>query len=301
MPVNASEPSGILIIDKPAGVTSHDIVGLIRRLYGLRRVGHAGTLDPMATGVLIVLVGQATKLSELLLEKEKTYETVLRLGLTTDTQDITGKILSESSVRPTIDELRTVCGRFTGEIRQIPPMYSALKQNGQKLYNLARQGISVDRKARSVLIHSLELRSYDSNEACLRVVCSKGTYIRTLCHDIGESLGCGGCMASLRRTVCGPFDLSHATTPDQLNALSYEERLKLLVSIENALSGYPTVCLPPFFAKLAHSGCEIYQRKLGTDYPDGTLLRLNDANGFFALAEVRSFPDGSALKPIRQF
>lgn len=296
-----NEPSGILLIDKPEGVTSHDMVGLTRRLFSTRKVGHAGTLDPMATGVLIVLIGQATKLSELLLEKEKTYEATLRLGITTDTQDVTGEVLSESVERPSEAALRSVCADFTGDLMQVPPMYSALKQNGQKLYDLARRGIEVERAARPVTIHALDLLSYDGNDAELRVTCSKGTYIRTLCHDIGASLGCGGTMATLRRTVCGPFTLAQAITPDKLSAMTYDERIANLLPVEDALSAHPIVHLPAFFAKLAHSGLEIYQKKISTDYPIGTLVRLYDTNGFFALAEVRTFDDESALKPIRQF
>ncbi len=296
-----SEPSGILLLDKPEGVTSHDMVGLTRRLFSTRKVGHAGTLDPMATGLLIVLIGQATKLSELLLEKEKTYEATLRLGIATDTQDVTGEVLSESAERPTEEALRSVCTDFTGNIMQIPPMYSALKRDGQKLYDLARRGIEVEREARPVTIHALELLSYDGSDASLRVTCSKGTYIRTLCHDIGASLSCGGTMATLRRTVCGPFTLAQAVTPDQLSAMIHEERLACLIPVEDALTAYPIVHLPAFFAKLAHSGLEIYQKKIGTAYPDGSLVRFYDGNGFFALAEARDFEEGSALKPIRQF
>lgn len=298
---NRTEPSGILLIDKPEGATSHDMVGLTRRLFSTRKVGHAGTLDPMATGLLIVLVGQATKLSEFLLEKEKNYETILRLGITTDTQDITGKVLAQSSERPTEEVLRSVCADFTGDILQIPPMYSALKKDGRKLYDLARQGIVVEREARPVTIHSLDLLSYDRNEASFRVCCSKGTYIRTLCNDIGTALGCGGTMAKLQRTVCGPFALSQAVTPDALNGMSYNERLACLIPVEEALAVYPIVHLPAFFAKLAHSGLEIYQKKIGTSYSEGTLVRFYDAHGFFALARAQLFEDGCALKPIRQF
>lgn len=296
-----SEPSGILLLDKPEGVTSHDMVGLTRKRFSTRKVGHAGTLDPMATGLLIVLIGQATKLSELLLEKEKTYEATLRLGIATDTQDVTGEILARSDDLPSEEALRSVCSDFTGDVMQIPPMYSALKRDGQKLYDLARRGIEVEREARPVTIHSLDLLSYDGSDASLRVTCSKGTYIRTLCHDIGAALSCGGTMATLRRTVCGPFTLRQAVTPDQLSAMTYEERLACLIPVEDALAAYPIVHLPAFFAKLAHSGLEIYQKKIGTAYPDGSLVRFYDSNGFFALAEARSFEDGSALKPIRQF
>ena len=194
---------------------------------------------------------------------------------------------------------------FRGEIQQIPPMYSALKRNGQKLYDLARQGIEIEREARPVTIHRLELSAFRATEsfteADLTVTCSKGTYIRTLCHDIGEALECYGTMAALRRTKAGMFTLKSAVTPDQLRQMSEAERDALLLPIEDAFADLPTVKLPPFFAKLAHSGLEIYQKKIGSHLPEGTMVRFYDEDGFFALGEVRTYEDGFAIKPIKQF
>lgn len=296
--------SGILVIDKPQGVTSHDMVGLCRKLYGTRKVGHAGTLDPMATGVLVMLIGRAAKASDFLLEKIKTYETTLRFGIATDTQDITGEMIASSDNLPSREKLEAALPSFRGEILQIPPMYSALKRNGQKLYDLARQGIEIEREARPVTIYELnctDFRTGDYTEADLTVTCSKGTYIRTLCNDIGEQLGCHGTMAALRRTKAGMFTLEHSVTPDQLRAMSEAERDALLLPIEDAFADLPAVKLPPFFAKLAHSGLEIYQKKIGAHLSEGTMVRFYDENGFFALGEVRPYEDGSAIKPIKQF
>ena len=295
--------SGILVIDKPQGVTSHDMVGLCRKLYGTRKVGHAGTLDPMATGVLVMLIGRAAKASDFLLEKVKTYQTTLRLGMATDTQDITGEVVATSNVVPTKEMLEAVLPSFRGEIRQIPPMYSALKRNGQKLYDLARKGIEIDREARPITIHRLELTDFrdDALEADLTVTCSKGTYIRTVCHDIGEAIGSYGTMAALRRIQAGNFTLDHAITPDRLKELSQEERDALLLPVEDAFADLPSVKLAPFFSKLAHCGQQIYQKKIGTHLEEGTLVRFFDEDGFFALGEVQTFEDGSAIRPIKQF
>lgn len=295
--------SGILVIDKPQGVTSHDMVGLCRKLYGTRKVGHAGTLDPMATGVLVMLIGRAAKASDFLLEKIKTYKTTLRFGIATDTQDITGEVIASSDQRPTPEALDAALPSFRGEILQIPPMYSALKRNGQKLYDLARQGIEIDREARPVTVYELERTDFraENREADLTVTCSKGTYIRTLCNDIGEAVGCYGTMAALRRTKAGMFTLSHAVTPDQLKEMSQEERDALLLPIEDAFADLPAVKLSAFFAKLAHCGQQIYQKKIGTHLSEGEMIRFFDENGFFALGEVQTFEDGSAIKPIKQF
>ena len=212
-------PSGIIIINKPAGWTSMDVCAKLRGIFHEKRVGHAGTLDPMATGVLPVFVGQATKAVSFAESGEKEYLARLRLGLTTDTQDTTGTVLSELPVTVTEEDLRAVLPRFTGEIKQIPPMYSAVKVRGRKLYELARKGAEVERKPRAVTIFALELLGQTGkNEYALRVRCSKGTYIRTLCHDIGAALGCGGAMSALERTMAAGFTLSEAVTLEQVQA-----------------------------------------------------------------------------------
>ena len=211
--------NGIIIIDKPADWTSMDVCAKLRGILKTKKVGHAGTLDPMATGVLPVFVGQATRGVSFAESGEKEYVATLRLGLVTDTQDTSGRTLAEHPVTVTMDDLAAVLPRFTGAIEQIPPMYSAIKINGQKLYDLARQGREVERKPRPVTIHQLELlEQLSDTDFALRVRCSKGTYVRTLCHDIGQALGCGGCMASLRRTMAAGYTLDESHTLEQVQA-----------------------------------------------------------------------------------
>ena len=211
--------NGIIIIDKPADWTSMDVCAKLRGILKTKKVGHTGTLDPMATGVLPVFVGQATRGVSFAESGEKEYVAKLRLGLVTDTQDTSGRTLAERPVTVTTDDIAAVLPRFTGAIQQIPPMYSAIKINGQKLYDLARQGREVERKPRPVTIHRLELlEQLSDTEFTLRVRCSKGTYVRTLCHDIGQALGCGGCMASLRRTMAAGYTLDESHTLEQVQA-----------------------------------------------------------------------------------
>ena len=213
--------NGIIIIDKPADWTSMDVCAKLRGILKTKKVGHAGTLDPMATGVLPVFVGQATRGVSFAESGEKEYVATLRLGLVTDTQDISGRTLAEGPVTVTAEEVAAVLPRFTGDIAQIPPMYSAIKINGQKLYDLARQGREVERRPRAVIIYELELlEQLSPTDYRLRVRCSKGTYIRTLCHDIGQALGCGGCMAALRRTMAAGYTLAESCTLEDVQALS---------------------------------------------------------------------------------
>jgi len=207
---------GIVIVDKPAGWTSQDVVAKLRGVFRTRRIGHGGTLDPMATGVLPVFVGRATRGVEFFEHAEKTYETVLCLGITTDTEDITGTVLEEKDAFVTGEQLEKVLEQFRGEILQVPPMYSALKVNGQKLYELARKGKEVERKPRPITIHELTLLGMESDGIRLRVRCSKGTYIRTLCKDIGQALGCGGCMKQLRRVSAGEYTADEAVALETL-------------------------------------------------------------------------------------
>ena len=297
------EPNGVLIVHKHAGVTSHHIVSVVRRLYNTRRVGHAGTLDPMATGVLVVLIGRAAKASEYLSHDAKHYRAILRLGLTTDTEDTTGEILSTADNIPTNEELQAVLPRFRGEILQTPPMYSALKVDGKKLVDLARRGEVIEREARRIEIFSLEaIPTENPCEYILDVHCSGGTYIRTLCADIGSALGCGGAMAALERGEACGFDLSMAHTVEELDAMTPEGRLEMLIPTESLFADLPQVHLSPFFEKLSRSGCEIYLKKLGLSLPLGTRVSLCDENGtFFALGEVGEFRDGVAVKAIKMF
>ena len=209
--------SGILVVDKPAGWTSMDVCAKLRGVFHEKRVGHGGTLDPMATGVLPVFVGRATRAVEFAEKSDKEYIAGIKLGVVTNTQDITGEVLEERPVSVSRKELEAALEGFRGDILQIPPMYSAIKIGGKKLYELARKGREVDRPARPVTIKSLELAEQQAeNLYTIRVRCSKGTYIRTLCHDIGQALGCGGCMASLRRTMAAGFALEDAVTLEQV-------------------------------------------------------------------------------------
>lgn len=298
-----TEPSGLLIINKHLGVTSHDIVWKVRKLYGTKRVGHTGTLDPMASGVLVVLIGRAAKAAEYLVADKKRYSATLRLGLTTDTEDATGTVLTTSNALPSAEEVMAACENFTGEIFQIPPMYSALKVGGQKLCDLARKGIEIEREARPVTIHSLVCTPTETpSDYRLDVHCSSGTYIRTLCADIGASLGCGGVMATLERTETGGFSLDVSHTIAELEAMSEDERLACLIPTERLFDSLPAVSLPEFFEKLSRGGCELYQKKLRTDFALGQRVRLCSADGrFFALGEVREYESGSAIKSIKIF
>ncbi len=297
------EISGVLIVNKHAGVTSHDIVNKIRRLYHTRRVGHTGTLDPMATGVLVVLIGRAAKASEYLAADSKRYRATLRLGLTTDTEDITGTVLSTCEQIPTQNEVESVLPRFKGDIMQIPPMYSALKVGGQKLVDLARRGETVERKPRPITVFDLQAVPCEAaTDYLLDVHCSGGTYIRTLCADIGQALGCGGVMASLERRETGGFSIESAHTIEELEAMTDAEREALLVPTEALFRSLPAVPLSAFFEKLCRSGCEIYLKKLKIDLPIGSRVRLCDPKGsFFALGEVGEYRDGIAVKAIKIF
>ena len=219
--------NGIINVYKERGFTSFDVVAKLRGILHERKIGHTGTLDPEATGVLPVCIGNATKVCELLTDKDKTYEAVMLLGMTTDTQDVTGRILEERSTETlTADKVREAIRSFIGDYDQIPPMYSALKVNGKKLYELAREGKVVERKARPVKILDIRIIEMDLPRVRMEVSCSKGTYIRTLCHDIGEQLGCGGCMESLIRTRVSVFQIKDAKTLEEIGALKQEGMLE---------------------------------------------------------------------------
>ena len=235
--------NGIVIVDKPQGWTSQDVTARLRRVFNTRRIGHGGTLDPMATGVLPVFVGRATRGVEFFEHAEKVYETVLRLGVTTDTEDITGTVLTEQDAFVTGSMVEEALSKFRGEIMQVPPMYSALKVGGQKLYDLARKGKEVERQPRPITIHELTLLSMEADGIHLRVRCSKGTYIRTLCKDIGEALGCGGCMAALRRVEAGEYTAAEAVPLQQL--LETENPEAFLRPVDSMFRNYPAVTLTP--------------------------------------------------------
>lgn len=293
--------NGVIIINKEIGPTSQGVVNRVKRLLGASKAGHTGTLDPMATGVLPVLVERGVKASEFMLTSDKHYIATLLLGVTTDTEDVTGETLTESDNIPTEREVLEAVSSFVGGYLQTPPMYSALKVGGKKLCDLARQGVTVEREPREVTIHSLTAERINDREYTLDVHCSKGTYIRTLCADIGAKLGCGGCMKTLCRASASGFTLADAHTLTELENMTETERERCVFPVEYIFRGYKEIKLAPFFAKLAHSGLEIYLKKIGIDLPTGAHVRLADEKGFFALGEVREYEDGKAIKPIRQF
>ena len=270
---------GIVIVDKPQGWTSQDVTARLRRVFNTRRIGHGGTLDPMATGVLPVFVGRATRGVEFFEHAEKTYETVLRLGLTTDTEDITGTVLAEAPVSVTEEHLIQTLESFRGEILQVPPMYSAIKVNGQKLYDLARKGKTVERQPRPITIHELTLLEQRENTARLRVRCSKGTYIRTLCKDIGEALGCGGCMESLRRVSAGEYTIGEAVPLQELlDAAAPETYLR---SVDTMFRDYPSVTLTANQEKRCRNG-----NSFSVKLEEGTYRAYSQTGEFLMLASV---------------
>ena len=297
------DPCGVLLVNKHKGVTSHDIVYKVRRLFGTKKVGHTGTLDPLATGVLVVLVGRAAKAAEYLVCDEKKYRAVIRLGLTSDSEDITGNILSVSDNFPDFDAVKQVCAEFVGNIKQIPPMYSALKVDGKKLVDLAREGKIIERQARDITIHSLSVTPTDSEtDYILDVHCSSGTYIRTLCADIGARLGCGAVMAELKRCEAGGFSVENSHSIEELEQMSEGEKMELLIPIESLFSSLDGVRLEAFYEKLSRNGCEIYQKKVKTSFDVGTRVRMLNSKGeFYALGEVREYADGTAIKAIKLF
>ena len=271
--------NGIVIVDKPQGWTSQDVTAKLRGVFQTRRIGHGGTLDPMATGVLPVFVGRATRGVEFFEHAEKTYETVLRLGMTTDTEDITGAVLSEQDAFVTGEQVEQVLRQFRGEIMQVPPMYSALKVNGQKLYDLARKGKEVERQPRPITIHELTLLSMEADGIHLRVRCSKGTYIRTLCKDIGEALGCGGCMAALRRVSAGEYTEEEAVPLAQL--IQAENPEKYLRGVDTMFRNYPRVTLTTNQEKRCRNG-----NAFSVTLEPGTYRAYSQTGEFLMLAKV---------------
>lgn len=283
--------SGIVLLEKEAGMTSHTAVRRLARLFGVEKAGHTGTLDPMATGVLPVLIGRGVKASEYLTEGDKHYIATLRLGLTTDTEDITGTTLRVSDRLPGEAEVLAALQAFRGEILQTPPMYSALKVGGHKLMDLARRGVTVEREPRPITVHRLTAEKLSESDYRLDVVCSKGTYIRTLCADIGAALGVGGVMASLCRAEAAGFPLSACHTLAAYEAMTEEKRDAAVIPTEALFTCLPALYFPPFFARLAENGQRVDEKKLGAFYPEKTRLRLVDDAGFFALGEIT--PEGS--------
>jgi len=310
--------NGMINIYKEAGFTSHDVVAKLRGILKQKKIGHTGTLDPQAVGVLPVCLGNATKLCDLLTDKDKEYEAVLRLGVVTDTQDMTGEILRECDVTVKEEEVVEAVLSFIGDYNQIPPMYSALKVNGQKLYDLARQGIEVERQARPVTIHNIEIK--EVNLPCIRfsVECSKGTYIRTLCHDIGEKLGCGGAMESLKRTRVGSFVAEEAITLTEVEKLRDEGMVdEHVLKVEDVFATYPKVAAKADGVRLLRNGNVLYRNQVVkvqeeeasisvkqgftlTANVEGSLVRMYDDSGvFYGIYEYRK--NQGIYKPYKMF
>lgn len=285
--------NGIILVDKPSDWTSHDVVGKLRGILHERRIGHSGTLDPMATGLLVVFVGRATRAVEFAEADSKEYIAGLRLGVSTDTQDITGNTLKSSNSLPSRAELEQALGAFKGEINQIPPMYSAIKVGGKKLYELARRGESVERKPRKITIDMLDIIGENDGDYILDVVCSKGTYIRTLCNDIGDALGCGGCMSSLRRVKAGVFSIEQAYTIDEIQAAANNGELDAsLISVDRLFSAYPALTVSDTAEKKLCNGNII---KLTS--PNGIYRVYSQTGAFLLLGEVAD----NKLKTIKSF
>ena len=282
--------NGIVIVDKPAGWTSQDVVSKLRGVFQTRRIGHGGTLDPMATGVLPVFIGRATRGVEFFEHAEKTYETTLRLGITTDTEDITGTVLEKADVAVSRESFLGVLEQFRGDILQIPPMYSALKVGGQKLCDLARKGKEVERKPRPVTIFKLECLEFSGETARLLVHCSKGTYIRTLCKDIGAALGCGGCMEALRRVSAGAYTIEQAIPMDKL--VNAEAPQSYLQPVDSLFERYPKVVLTPKQETRCRNG-----NSFSLPLEDGTYRAYSQSGEFLMLAKV----DTGIMSTVKSF
>ncbi|CDZ25151.1 tRNA pseudouridine synthase B [[Clostridium] cellulosi] len=279
--------NGVICIDKPSGMTSFDVVAIVRSLTNERKVGHAGTLDPMATGVLPIFLGGATKAIPLLLNHDKRYAAGLRLGIKTDTGDITGKVLATSEVSATPEQVEAAVLSFKGNIKQIPPMYSALKSGGRHLYDIAREGGYVERKPRDITIYDIGVTGRDesSGDYLIDVYCSKGTYIRTLCEDIGDKLGCGGTMSSLRRTYAAGFDLTSCITLDEAERLAEEDKLDtVILNVEELFKELPEIHITKNQAvRFRNGGALSFDRLHGA--PQSGLCRVKYADIFLGLGE----------------
>jgi tRNA pseudouridine55 synthase len=273
---------GVIVIRKEKGFTSHDVVAKLRGILHMKKIGHTGTLDPDAEGVLPVALGKATRLVDMITDKEKTYEAVMRLGVVTDTQDMSGTVLSQTAeLHVTEEELRAVIESFVGDYMQVPPMYSALKVNGKKLYELAREGKTVERKPRPVHFYEIEILEIDLPLVRFRVTCSKGTYIRTLCHDIGEKLGCGAAMETLLRTKVGRFTLDDAITLAQTEEAVKNGTIESKVlGIEEILAEYPRVCCTKEGDRLLANGNPLVQTLVDAEEKDGWIRMCNSEGNF---------------------
>ena len=300
--------NGIVNVYKEKGFTSFDVVAKMRGIFHQKKIGHTGTLDPDAEGVLPVCLGKATRVCDLLTDKDKVYEAVLLLGQATDTQDITGAVLHQAEVDKSEAEIREVMEQFVGEQEQVPPMYSALKVNGQKLCDLARKGIEVERKSRKITVFSIDILKMNLPEVTIRVHCSKGTYIRTLCNDIGEALGCYGCMKSLLRTRVDRFTLEHALKLSEIEQLVLREQMDFVESVDSVFLKYPKGIAKEISQKLLYNGNRIPKQMIdlveeqGADGCEGNeevYIRMYDWNNRFVGIYRRT--EQKDLKPVKLF
>ena len=285
--------NGIILVDKPQDWTSHDVVAKLRGVLHERRIGHSGTLDPLATGLLVVFVGRATRAVEFSEADSKEYLSGLRLGVSTDTQDITGNVIAKCDALPDEAAVRETLCRFIGDIEQIPPMYSAIKIGGKKLYELARRGESVERTPRKITVSSIDIVDKDGTDYILNISCSKGTYVRTLCNDIGDALGCGACMSSLRRTRAGAFSVDKAHSLEDIEAAALEDRLSdIILPVDALFAPFPKLTVSESAAKRLKNGNVI---KVSAE--DGDYRVYSDSEEFLLLGRVE---DGK-LKTIKSF
>ncbi|WP_456081933.1 tRNA pseudouridine(55) synthase TruB [Mediterraneibacter sp.] len=296
--------NGIINVYKEKGYTSHDVVAILRKIAGQKKIGHTGTLDPDATGVLPVCLGRATKVCDLLTDHDKTYETLLLLGKTTDTQDISGEILKEHPTDHLNEvEVAKVIENFKGTYDQIPPMYSALKVNGKKLYELAREGKTVERKSRKVTIYQIHIKKIQLPRVSMEVTCSKGTYIRTLCHDIGNRLGTGGCMEELTRTKVGRFELKDSLKLEELSDLAQNGRLEdALIPLDQMFSELQSVVPAEKYISKAYNGNDFFKNQLSEDgkFCSGEKVRVYDAQGHF-IGVYRYMEDRKMFHLVKMF
>lgn len=296
---------GIFNIYKEKGFTSHDVVAIVRRTIRMKKVGHTGTLDPDAEGVLPVCVGRATKLSDVIMDGRKSYRAMLRLGITTTTEDASGEVLETKAVDFSEDRIREVVASFIGRLEQVPPMYSAVKVNGKKLYELAREGKEIERKSRTIEVYDIRIRQFlPPDRVEIDVDCSKGTYIRALCADIGKALGCGGHLAELLRTRTGAFSLENAIKLEELKALAEEERAEeALLTMEEALQDFPVVKVSEKSAKYLYNGGKIQERfftEKPASYKEGDIVAAYDhANNLVGLYEIKKEENNVFIKPFK--
>lgn len=290
---------GIIILNKPVGISSHKCVSIARKALDMKKVGHTGTLDPMASGVLPILAGPATRASDFLTSEDKRYSATILLGVKTDTLDMAGEILEENPVNVTEEEIFSAIEKFVGNIKQIPPMYSAIQVNGQRLYHLARQGVEVEREARDITVFSIDVESIELPYIKINVHCSKGTYIRTLAADIGDALGCGACISALERTSSGLFSIENAITPEELLDLAEKGEVeKAILPLDSFFKNYEAIRLDKKRADRVKNGVPIYYR----GKVQGDFYRIYDENGNFIALSQADITDGrECLKLIKGF